>query len=44
MHELKNCTLVANVIKKSRKTIQIWVKKFNKGGLDAIVPKSPPGR
>lgn len=41
---LRNCTKVADLIKKSRTTIQTWVKRFNKGGLEAIVPNSPPGR
>ncbi len=44
MHEFMNCTTVAKLIKKSRKTIQTWVKTFNGGGLDAIAPNSPPGR
>ena len=44
MHEFRNCTTVAELIKKSRKTIQTWVKAFNGGGLDAIAPNSPPGR
>lgn len=44
MIELENCTKVAEVIKKSRSSVQAWVKTFNEGGLEAIVPKSPPGR
>ena len=44
MIELENCTKVAELIKKSRTTIQTCVKTFNKGGLEAIVPNSPPGR
>jgi len=44
MIELQNCTKVADLIKKSRTTIQTWVKAFNEGGLEEIVPKSPPGR
>lgn len=44
MIELENCTKVAQLIKKSRTTIQSWIKAFNKGGLEAIVPNSPPGR
>lgn len=44
MHEFSNCTVVAEVIKKSKRTIQTWVKIFNEGGLEAIAPKSPPGR
>lgn len=44
MHKFMNCTTVAELIKESRRTIQTWVKSFNKGGLDAIAPNSPPGR
>ena len=44
MHEYSNCTTVAELIKRSRKTIQTWVKTFNEGGLEAIAPNSPPGR
>jgi len=44
MIELENCTKVAELIKKSRTTIQTWVKLFNSGGLEGIVPDSPPGR
>ena len=44
MHEFINCTTVAELIKKSRKTIQTWVKIFNESGLEAIAPNSPPGR
>lgn len=44
MHELGNCTKVASIVKKSRVTIQSWVNAFNSGGLEAIVPKTPPGR
>jgi len=44
MHKFINCTTVAELIKKSRKTIQTWVKTFNSGGLEDIVPSSPPGR
>ena len=44
MIELRNCTKVANLIKKSRTTIQTWVKAFNEGGIESIVPNSPPGR
>jgi transposase len=44
MIELENCTKVAELVKKSRTTIQTWVKTFNRGGLEAIVPESPPGR
>jgi len=44
MIELRNCTKVAKLIKKSRRTIQTWVNMFNDGGLEAITPNSPPGR
>ena len=44
MNELQNCTKVAELIKKSRNTVQAWVKLFNEGGLEAIAPESPPGR
>ena len=44
MHEFQNCTIIAELVKKSRTTIQSWVKAFNEGGIDAIVPNLPPGR
>ncbi len=44
MYEFINCTTVAELIKKSRRTIQTWVKIFNESGLEAIAPNSPPGR
>ena len=44
MHKFINCTTVAELVKKSRKTIQTWIKTFNNGGLEAIAPNSPPGR
>jgi len=44
MRKFINCTIVAELIKRSRKTIQTWVKTFNNGGLEAIAPSSPPGR
>ena len=44
MIELQNCTKVAKLIKKSRNTVQAWVRLFNEGGLEAIAPSSPPGR
>jgi transposase len=44
MHEFQNCTKVAELVKKSRNTIQSWIKAFNEGGLEEIVPNSPPGR
>lgn len=44
MIEFENCTKVAELIKKSRNTVQAWVKLFNEGGLEVIAPGSPPGR
>lgn len=44
MGELKNCSKVAELLKKSQPTIITWVKLFNEGSLDAIVPGTPPGR
>lgn len=44
MIELQNCTKVAALIKKSRRTVQTWVNIFNEGGLEVIAPESPPGR
>jgi transposase len=44
MIKLGNCTKVAELIKKSRNTVQAWVKLFNERGLEAIAPNSPPGR
>ena len=44
MHELKNCSKIAVLLKRSRKSIQLWVNVFNEGGLGALVPNSPPGR
>ena len=44
MNELQNCTKVAELIKKSRTTVQTWVKTFNKGELEIIAPSTPPGR
>lgn len=44
MIKLENCSKVAELIKKSRNTVQTLVKMFNEGGLDAIAPGSPPGR
>lgn len=44
MHEFKNCTKVAEIIKKSERSVQLWVKTFNKDGLKGIVLNSPPGR
>jgi transposase len=44
MHELKNCTEVAKILKRSRRSIQLWVNAFNEGGLEEIIPNAPPGR
>lgn len=44
MHEFKNCSKVVALLKRSRKTIQLWVNAFNKGGLKALDPKTSPGR
>ena len=44
MIELENCTKVAELIKKSRNTVQAWVNAFNEGGLEDLAPNSPPGR
>jgi len=44
MLEFHDCTMVAELVKKSQRTIQLWVNAFNKGGLESIVPNSPPGR
>ncbi len=44
MYELKNCTKVAKLLKRSRRTIQLWVTVFNEGGINALIPNTPPGR
>lgn len=44
MHELKNCIKVAEIIKMSDRSVQLWVKTFNKAGLKGIELNSPPGR
>lgn len=44
MHELKNRAKVASIVKKSLKSIQLWVKAFNEGGIQGIIPGKPPGR
>lgn len=44
MHELRNCTKVSDIIKKSRTTIQKWINTFNIHGIEGIIPRSPPGR
>lgn len=43
MHEFKNCTEVAKILKRDRSTIQKWVRKFNDGGLRALKPKHRGG-
>ena len=35
---------VAKLIKKSQKTVQTWVKIFNEGDLEGLIPNSPSGR
>lgn len=44
MYEFKNCTKVAELLKRSRKTIQLWINAFNEGGLKELVLGKPPGR
>ena len=44
MHEFQNCSKVAEIVKKSRTTIQKWVNAFISEGIEAILPHSPPGR
>lgn len=44
LHELGNCTKVAKLVKRSRRTIQNWIHAFNNGGLKGLVPNHPPGR
>ena len=44
MHELQNCTKVAEIMKKSRTTIQKWINAFNSKGIGGIILRSPPGR
>ncbi len=44
MYKFVNCSTVAELIKKSRKMIQIWIKTFINGTLEAIAPSSPSGR
>lgn len=42
--ERNNCTKVAKVLKRSRRTILNWLNAFNERGLEGIVPIIPPGR
>ncbi|MHA1150738.1 MAG: helix-turn-helix domain-containing protein [Promethearchaeota archaeon] len=44
MHEVKNCSKVAEIIKMSDRSVQLWVKSFNIDGLKGIALNSPPGR
>ena len=44
MIELENCTIIAELLKRSRKTIQLWVNAFNSGGIEELIPGKPPGR
>jgi len=44
MIELQDCTKIAELVRKSRKTVQTWVKIFNERGLEGLIPNSPPGR
>ena len=44
MIEFRNCKVVAELIKRSLKTIQNWVNAFNKEGIEGIVPKKSSGR
>jgi len=44
MHEVRNCTEVAKIIKMSERSVQLWIKDFNKEGLEGIALQSPPGR
>ncbi|MEE9376405.1 MAG: winged helix-turn-helix domain-containing protein [Candidatus Lokiarchaeia archaeon] len=43
-NKFKNCTKVAEIIKKDRRSVQLWINAFNEGGLEAIVLNSPSGR
>lgn len=44
MHDFTDCVKVAELLQKSSRTIQTWVNLFNNGGLEALIPKPPPGR
>jgi len=44
MIEFKDCKMVAELVKRSLKTIPNWVNAFNEGGIEGIVPNKPPGR
>jgi len=38
MRELQDCKMVAELVKKSQRTLQLWVNAFNESGLEAIMP------
>ncbi|MHA1249391.1 MAG: hypothetical protein ACTSRP_05310 [Candidatus Helarchaeota archaeon] len=42
MYEYRSCTMISNILKKSRLTIQAEVTASNKYGLEGINPKLPP--
>ncbi|KKK90819.1 hypothetical protein LCGC14_2719170 [marine sediment metagenome] len=44
MIELKDCKTVAELVKRSQKTIQNWVNAFNEGVIEGIIPNIPSGR
>ena len=44
MHEVKDCTKVADIIKTSQRSVQLWINAFNERGLEGIALISPPGR
>ena len=44
MQDFNSCVKVAELLQKSSRTIQLWVNLFNKGGIKALIPHSPPGR
>ncbi|MBD3213425.1 MAG: hypothetical protein GF311_12530 [Candidatus Lokiarchaeota archaeon] len=37
MLEVKNCTIIAELMKKSKKTIQTWLSFLNEEGLEGMV-------
>lgn len=44
MIKFKDCKTVAELVKRSQKTIQNWVNAFNEGGIEGIIPNKPQGR
>jgi len=44
MIEFKNCRIAAELVKRSQRTIQLWVRAFNEGGIEGIIPGKSPGR